>query len=638
MGFYALSYAWLALLIPPLVALYFLKLKRPRLEIPSLVLWKQVLDDKRVNSPFQRFKRHILLLLQLLLLALLILAAMQPYREGGAAKARRTPILIDRSASMAALDKPGGQTRLDAAKSKVRDIINNLAPAQELALVAFSDSATRLTDFTSNKRLLHDALDRLEVEHVPSALADALRITQAMSQRTPFDEAVLFSDGNFPTETDVAQSFRVNYQRLDPAGPNMGVTQLVARRGSASTASAAGRWDVFVHIAASRPVPGSEATSMTGIVEVLLDGQPLADQVVTIAAGQSERILFPVFLERAGVVSVRLRPQGFDALRIDDEAAIRLDPARRLDVFVPDSLTAYRAALRSVSDVELHGGATTDGGVFDLVITDAADPSQVAPVTFHVGVIPADLSPLLAVSDEGGAVIDWRRDAPLLAHVQWGDVLLLGGPVARPEVRENDYENLGFEVLVYGQRGPLLVQRREAARVSFYLLFDSDRSTLPYRVGFPILLQNLVRIAMHDAGLLETPGARTGVLPRVAHFRPNETLRVSLPGGGTREAQADAAGVVVGVPAPRAGVYRITGGEHDRQVVASLLDARETSLAGVDEIRFNELAVAATEAPVKVDRPLWRWLALAGLALLLVEWWFFQRRPGGFRGAAPRAV
>ena len=41
-GFQSLSYAWLALLLVPLVIFYFLKLKRPRLEIPSLALWRQV--------------------------------------------------------------------------------------------------------------------------------------------------------------------------------------------------------------------------------------------------------------------------------------------------------------------------------------------------------------------------------------------------------------------------------------------------------------------------------------------------------------------------------------------------------------------------------------------------------------------
>ena len=51
-SFSALSSAWLFTLLIPLVVFYFLKLKRPRHTIPSLVLWRQVLDRKstRLNS------------------------------------------------------------------------------------------------------------------------------------------------------------------------------------------------------------------------------------------------------------------------------------------------------------------------------------------------------------------------------------------------------------------------------------------------------------------------------------------------------------------------------------------------------------------------------------------------------------
>ena len=63
-GFSALINAWWFLLLVPLIIFYFLKLQRPRIEIPSLALWRQVINDQRVNSPFQKFKRNLLLLLQ----------------------------------------------------------------------------------------------------------------------------------------------------------------------------------------------------------------------------------------------------------------------------------------------------------------------------------------------------------------------------------------------------------------------------------------------------------------------------------------------------------------------------------------------------------------------------------------------
>src|SRR5687767_8311167 len=124
--FTALSSAWLFLLTVPIVIFYFLKLKRPRQVIPSLVLWRQVISDQRVNSPFQRFKRNLLLWLQLLLLTLLALAAMQPVWRRGHDDAERVPVLIDCSASMAAHDKADGETRLDAVKRKVRALIDGL--------------------------------------------------------------------------------------------------------------------------------------------------------------------------------------------------------------------------------------------------------------------------------------------------------------------------------------------------------------------------------------------------------------------------------------------------------------------------------------------------------------------------------
>src|SRR5690606_34295694 len=131
--------------------------------------------DNRVNSPLQKFKRNLLLLLQLLLLCAIVLAAMQPYMRGNVSDVQRLPILIDTSASMGALDRQGGTSRLEAARQQVHRMIDGLGSRQEIALIAFSRTARKLTDFTSNKRILRDALDALVVEDVPSDIEDALR-------------------------------------------------------------------------------------------------------------------------------------------------------------------------------------------------------------------------------------------------------------------------------------------------------------------------------------------------------------------------------------------------------------------------------------------------------------------------------
>ena len=63
---------WLSL-IPLVILLYFLKLKRDEYVFPSTLLWQRVMEDMRVNSPFQKLKNNLLLLLQILLLLLLLI-------------------------------------------------------------------------------------------------------------------------------------------------------------------------------------------------------------------------------------------------------------------------------------------------------------------------------------------------------------------------------------------------------------------------------------------------------------------------------------------------------------------------------------------------------------------------------------
>jgi hypothetical protein len=622
-GFQSLSQLWLASLLAPLILFYFLKLKRPRAEVPSLALWRQVLQDQRVNSPFQRFKRNLLLLLQILLLLLLVLAASQPFWRGGPGRQRRLPVLVDCSASMGALDKPGGTSRLAEAKRRIREMIDGLSSDQELCLISFDNTARKRTGFTNNKRLLRDALDQIEVGDVPSDLEQALRLVQAMGRSEPFDEALLYSDGNFPPRVNFDLSFKLNYQRLAPAGPNLGITALSAQR------AVTGGWDVFVQIEGSPDAEGNAS------VELLQDGTSGANERITFARGRAQRMVFQVKGDHATSLQVRLTPDGFDSLAVDNTAYLDLPASRPLRVFVPKSMGSYRQALQGIVGIQIFPQETEDtaSGAFDLVISDRPqDMSLIAHTRLSVGIIPPELQRFVEAGTNGSAVVDWQRDAAVLQHVQLADLVVLDQPSFVANAGEGDLENLGYEVIIHGQRGPLLVRKQDSDGVRFALLFNTDRSTLPYRVGFPIFVANVVQAALKQAGLAEVLAARTGVLPAV-NLAPGHRYEVQAPEQKLEPVRADDRGTVSGVSASRVGYYSISeNGSVRRRVGAGLLSPTETSLAGVEQIEFNErLQVGAAAVVVKTDRPLWPALLMGGLALLMVEWWFFQRKPGGWR-------
>src|SRR6516162_4762544 len=58
----------LLLVMPAIILLYFLKLKRKPLEVPSTFLWRKSIEDLHVNSLLQWLRQNVLLLLQLLTL------------------------------------------------------------------------------------------------------------------------------------------------------------------------------------------------------------------------------------------------------------------------------------------------------------------------------------------------------------------------------------------------------------------------------------------------------------------------------------------------------------------------------------------------------------------------------------------
>jgi Ca-activated chloride channel family protein len=622
-GFQSLSDLWLLSLLAPLVLFYFLKLRRPRAEIPSLVLWRQVLQDQRVNSPFQKFKRNLLLLLQILLLLFLILAALQPFWRGEPGKHRRLPVLVDCSASMGALDKPGGVSRLDEAKRRVREMIDGLASDQQLCLISFDNTPRKLTGFTNDKRLLRDALDQIKIADVPSDLEQALRLVQAVGRSEPFDDVLLFSDGNFPPRVNFDLSFKLNYQRLSTAGPNLGITALSAQR------SATGGWDVFAQIEGSSNAEGNAS------VELFQNGTSADNERITIARGHAQRMVFQVKGDQATALQVQLTPDGFDSLASDNTAYLNLPESRPLRVFVPKSLASYRLALQGLEGIQLlpQDIGTDTSGAFDLLISDRPQDMGIAARTkLSVGIIPPELQPLIELGTNGSAVVDWRRDAPVLQHVQLADLVVLDEPRFAANAGEGDLENLGYEVLIHGQGGPLLIRKQDSDGLRFALLFHTDHSTLPYRVGFPIFVANVVQAALEQAGLAEALAYHTGVLPPLK-FAPRVRYQVQTPDQTREVVTADDHGMVSGVAAPQAGYYSfLENGAQRRRVGACLLSPGETALAGVEQIEFNErLQVAAATAVVKTDRPLWPAVLMVALGVMLVEWWFSQKKPGGWK-------
>ena len=168
-----LQWVLLALVPPAIVALYFLKLRRQPLEVPSTYLWSRTIEDLHVNSLWQRLRQSLLLFLQLLLVALLMLACLRPGWRGAKLVGDRFVFLIDTSASMSATDV--APSRLAAAKQQVLGMIDQMKSSDVAMIISFSDVARVEQPFTNSRPLLRQRVNVIQSTNRTSDLREALR-------------------------------------------------------------------------------------------------------------------------------------------------------------------------------------------------------------------------------------------------------------------------------------------------------------------------------------------------------------------------------------------------------------------------------------------------------------------------------
>jgi Ca-activated chloride channel family protein len=475
-GFEHLSALWWLLALLPLLLLYLLRQRRQRLVVSTTLLWQRVLADQRVNTPLQRFRRNVLLLLQALILILLVLVLARPVWRGAAGSGEVLPIIVDCSASMGATDA-NGRTRLELALADLRRELRAKAPSQRICLIAAGDHARKLCDITDDSRALLEALAGLRPDDGEGELAPALELAEAIARTLPegCERVRLISDGNFPASAAFDLPFALDYQLLPPAGANLGITELRAHEDEDG-------WLVFARIQAS---PGNSTPAR---LEISVNGTLQSSQELAPNDEGDARVRARLDA-RGGALRLRLQPLAGDSLAADNHVAIALPPARPLRVAT--TLPDWQHGLAALGNV----AAPEAGAVPDLLV-DQANSATHAPVRLLVG-LPDELASAISLAPEADEVLDWDRSAPLLQYADLERMPLQRSPRLRtPQA----LSQAGFDVIAEASRGPFLLRRLSAERIDYHLLLPLSQSELSRRVAFPVLLSNLAMLARRQAG------------------------------------------------------------------------------------------------------------------------------------------
>jgi len=657
-----------ALVIPALLILYFLKLRRREMPVSSTFLWKKAIQDLQVNSPFQRLRRNLLLLLQLILLMLLLLSFSRPVANHRPPPGKMNVILIDRSASMNARDAGSKETRLELAKREARDLVDSMPKNGTAMVIAFDDSSETLQPLTHDQAALKTAIDRIQptdrVTRIKLGyqLADAQMNFDPEQYRPGIDppDVYLYSDGRATDANDVTLRGKLHFEKMgsDKTG-NVGIVALSAKRNYERPTEV----QVFARLANFGPDPVEVPVQLSvdnEVVEVngnrsqstfLLPDRWDRDERDKYEhnGGRAElnSVTFNLDVTSSAVLKIEQMKRDGDGLFADDIAQVVVPPPRSLSVllvtegnfFLEKAINQLGLKNPDVLHPDVYESLSTDKrNRYDVYIFDRYNPKVLPPSGNFIyflngkhGELPDDAKVKVAKTPSGQTafledvgILDWKRDHPILKDLDLGKLYI--AEATKLDVPKD------AEVLIDGLKGPLLVMNRTARGTNLIVAFDCLQSNWPLKVSFPIFLHNAMQYLAvgsdMDVRQSFSPGA-TPTIPRVNLQRAGNPATVTLTGPeGPQKIPVPVNGDFALPAMNRVGLYTTSPPiPQYEQMAVNLLDANESNLLPADHAPGDINAPVEAAGVAKARLELWWWIvAFGALPLLIIEWWVYTRR------------
>lgn len=616
--------------IPIVVLLHFLKLRRQRHVVPSVMLWLEAIEDMKANVPFQRLRNSLLLPLQILFLIVVVGGVARPALRQFGGLGEQSVVIIDTSASMGATDL--GRSRLDIAKAKSLKLINQLGANGQMMIMDTSRPQHNIRQaFTSDKEKLRQAIENLSVIHTapaPRAVFDSVAVYASVAggqvALSPDTVGVVFISDNFEVVPDSTNLTQLQKIGLGERSENIAIVQFSVTPALALPS----RYQVLVGIQSFADLPKEFQ------VQLGIEGKSFfEDETVVLPPKETTSILFSLEDDErfyGQVVTARLDID--DDLSVDNVAAAILYPPPEWKVLLVSDLnqptltailkTDPHVSLNQIQTSDYHGPGDNDILIFNQFVPDPLPEGNM------VFLNPIGGLPFMPTQEntQPTHIIDQRP-----THEVMRDVSLIDLEV-----------NVSLQVqlplwgipLVETIQAPLIwLGEQDEGKIVVFAFdpFDLDVSNFAASVpSTPILISQCLEWLGSSTSPIQPNLVKTGepVNIRLEHINEVERVTVQMPNDDVQELQARDSRIVF-TDTTQIGVYTVfVDGEPLGRFAANLLNPQESDLSPPQLVAAPNTATDTEQAQSnlpEVNREIWGYAAVFALLLLILEWWVYHQ-------------
>ncbi len=606
----------LAALAIPIILLYMLRLRRREVSVSSTLLWERLMRDREANAPWQRLRRNLLLFLQLLILAALVLALARPYREVPAVSTGNVTVLLDASASMNATDIAGVANRFERARQLAADIIQQLGEGNTMTLIEVGPVPRVLIAGADDEGALLSALADARPSQTEADWNAALALSAVGAQGSEAFSVIVISDGGLPPNLPSVPG-TLSYIPVGERDGNLAITALSARAVPGEGP------ELFAQIASF------SAQDIDVIFSLELDGKLYDAATYTVPASQSIDVSFSDLPDPTLIRASLTRPAAStqaDYLALDDTAWAAYQPPGRGRVLLISPGNVYieqlLLALPGVQPYRLGEDQPLPTEPYDLYIFDTVLPDELPPgdlliigptksTEFFQFLGFTEQTRLISVAED-----DPRMTFVTLNNLNLADFAVLDGvDWAKP--------------LAEAEGGPIILAGETRGRQIAIIAFDLHRSDLPLQIAWPILLANLLEWFSPSHAVDAPDGLRPAESLLIRPPLTADEVIVVRPDGSERTYPVEEEAINFS-ETELPGVYTVTVRADGETMLTewfavNLFSKAESDIAPREAITIGAATLSEAEREAVGQQEFWPLAALAGLAILALEWYVYHR-------------
>lgn len=612
--------------IPIVIALHFLRLRRQRYIVPSILLWRDNPEDQKANVPFQRLRNWLLPLLQCLFLLFIVISIARPALHIPGIIHGKIVFIVDNSASM--LSRELGRTRLEVAKQEVLKHILQVSASGGMMIISTHPPGAHIQQtFTADEDKLKSAVKSITASHTTSDLSSVFAlVSQHIDSANDHVYYVSDSFENLPPT-----SFPINTIVVGESAENIGIVHL----------NVEGLADQFQILARIRNWTHTDRDITTQLM--LVGGGTIDEKRLSIPASTVKSVLFSINTDRLKGHAISLQLiDAEDDFDLDNAVWVIPKPKRdfrillisnRKQPFLTDLLQSYgeHVQLQTTTMAEFHGSGDADVTIIDgdLLLTghsvNAAAIQGIVYINWH-GDLP-DVEDTPELIETPVSVMRANRNHPIMQEVS-----LEGLHLKRSLKRDMPYWG---ESLVETEKGALIWTGTTAGKQ--YLVFEFDAFN-PEVSEFPFTIPDVPIFIYQCLSWFESETAPIRSVDHLQNisadsFKTGDRLMIDIP------VQED---MIIEVKKPdgeRIELQNSVFAETDRIGIYSVFvdgviyDRFSVNLLNEDESDLNTPNLAPDTNELGTNsvflQPLvhevWQWVVLFGVCLLLCEWWVYHR-------------